>query len=293
VYPRRFQYLRANTTDEALKLLEENEDAKVIAGGQSLIPMMKLRIFSPRVIIDISKIKELNYIRVEGREVRIGALVTHSEIEESELVRENIPLLSETASNIADLQVRSLGTIGGSISHADPSADYYPTLLALEAKVCKRSRKRGKTCLPISDFIQGPFTTKLERDEIVEEIVIPKYRGIAYYEKFSIRKADFALVNLAMILNYDKGEKEKLLVKDFRIALGSLKVKPSRLIGLESKVKNSEFKDFKSFSERLLMLYDEENVEFQSTIHGSSLYRREVSKTLISRLLNRMVNDNG
>jgi len=94
-----------------------------------------------------------------------------------------------------------------------------------------------------------------------------------------------------MILNYDKGE--KLLVKDFRIALGSLKVKPSRLIGLESKVKNSEFKDFKSFSERLLMLYDEENVEFQSTIHGSSLYRREVSKTLISRLLNRMVNDNG
>src|SRR6266487_5843779 len=121
--PAQFDYARANTLDEALSLLAQNEDAKILAGGHSLIPAMKLRLVQPQLLIDIGRIKDLSYTLEEGGQIRIGAMTTHYQIESSERLKEICPLLPECAAHIGDVQVRNKGTIGGSLAHADPSAD--------------------------------------------------------------------------------------------------------------------------------------------------------------------------
>lgn len=134
--PATFEYHRANTTDEALKMMKQfGEDAKILAGRQSLIPMMKVRFARPAKLIDISKIQELRYINSEDNFVKIGSLATHRDIEKSAIITEKIPILAECACEIADVQIRNIGTIGGSLAHANPSADYPPAVLALDATI--------------------------------------------------------------------------------------------------------------------------------------------------------------
>ncbi|MBI3645882.1 MAG: xanthine dehydrogenase family protein subunit M [Acidobacteriales bacterium] len=166
-----FEYYAPESVSEALKLLTTHEDSRVLAGGQSLIPMMKLRLSRPSHLIDLGHIAELNYIAETNGSVRIGAMSTHNQIETSETLRQKCPLLAETAGRIGDVQVRNLGTIGGSLSHADPAADYPAALQALRAQVRLVSAKGDRT-ISIDQFLVDAFTTALEPGEILYEVIV-------------------------------------------------------------------------------------------------------------------------
>ncbi len=167
MYPAAFEYLKPSNISEAIALLQQHgEDAKILAGGQSLVPMMKLRIARPKVLIDIHRISDLNYIREETGQIRCGAMIRHVQIEESELIRSKIPMLCEAASAIGDAQVRNRGTLGGGLVEADPSGDYGAVVLALNAQM-KCIGPRGERMIPAADFFTFAYTTALESDEIL------------------------------------------------------------------------------------------------------------------------------
>ena len=168
--PQAFDYTAPKSLDEALGLLAKG--AKPLAGGMSLIPMMKLRLAAPDHLVDLRRLKDLNYIREQGAAVHIGATATHYDVENSAVVRGKCPLLAETAAHIGDVQVRNMGTIGGSIAHNDPSADYPAALQALEAKVVLKGAKSERT-VSVADFFVDTFTTALEPGEIIREVIVP------------------------------------------------------------------------------------------------------------------------
>jgi carbon-monoxide dehydrogenase medium subunit len=173
MYPASFGYYAAHSVDEALTLLGElGDEAKLLAGGQSLIPAMKLRLAQPSCLVDLSPIAELHGIRVADDHLVIGALTLHTDVASSELVREHVLGLAEAADRIGDIQVRNRGTIGGSVAHADPKADFPVILAALDASVVVVSATGTRT-LPIEDFFLDFFTTALEPDELLTEIRIP------------------------------------------------------------------------------------------------------------------------
>src|SRR5712671_4320280 len=171
-----FDYVRANTLDEALTLLAQNEDAKILAGGHSLIPAMKLRLAMPPLLIDIARITDLSYIREEGDQIRIGAMTTHYQIESSELLKQICPLLPECAGHIGDVQVRNKGTIGGSVAHSDPAGDWPAAVIALNADLIAAS-KSGERTIEADDFFVDFLTTALEPGEILRQIRIAKPAG--------------------------------------------------------------------------------------------------------------------
>src|SRR5712692_553614 len=171
-----FDYVRANTLDEALTLLARNEDAKLLAGGHSLIPAMKLRLAMPSMLIDIGRLKDLSYIREEDGQIRIGAMTTHYHIESSELLKKICPLMPECAGHIGDVQVRNKGTIGGSVSHSDPAGDWPAAMIALNAELVAAS-KNGERTIKADAFFVDLMTTALEPGEILREIRINKSNG--------------------------------------------------------------------------------------------------------------------
>ena len=166
-----FEYESPTTIHDALTLLSTG-DTKVLAGGMSLIPMMKLRLAAPERLIDLSRIPGLTGIKESEGSITIGAMTTHHEVEDSALLRAKCPLLAETASNIGDVQVRNMGTIGGSVVHADPAADYPAALLALEAKVRLVSANSDRT-MSVEDFLVDTLTTAIEPGEILQEVIVP------------------------------------------------------------------------------------------------------------------------
>jgi carbon-monoxide dehydrogenase medium subunit len=195
--PQQFEYSAPKTLDEALGLLAEG--AKPLAGGMSLIPMMKLRLANPEHLVDLGRIKDLSYIREEGDALHIGATATHHDVENSALVRGKCPLLAETASHIGDVQVRNMGTIGGSVAHADPAADYPAALQALEAKIVLKGAKSERT-VSAEDFFVDTFTTALEPGEIVREVIVPvDGAGTGTnYQKVLQPASGFAIVGIAV-----------------------------------------------------------------------------------------------
>jgi carbon-monoxide dehydrogenase medium subunit len=199
--PAKFEYSRPETLDEALSLLSHHGDeAKVLAGGMSLIPMMKLRILSPGRLIDVSRLS-LSYIREEDGEAAIGGLTTHYTVESSEQLATSQPLLPETARTIGDVQVRNRGTIGGSLAHADPSADLPAAVLALDARIVATS-SRGSRTIAADDLFQGMLTTSLEPDELITEVRVPAMaqRTGAAYVKVPHKASYFAVVGVAAVL---------------------------------------------------------------------------------------------
>jgi carbon-monoxide dehydrogenase medium subunit len=192
-----FEYLAPDTLGEALRLLASG-DRKVLAGGMSLIPLMKLRLAAPTEVVDLGRVRGLNSITESGGVVHIGALATHHDLETSPVIRGRCPLLAEAASRIGDVQVRNRGTIGGSVAHADPAADYPASLLALEAKIRLVSDKSDRT-VPASQFFLDAFTTPIEPGEIVLEILAPvEETSEGYrYEKVPHPASGFAVVGVA------------------------------------------------------------------------------------------------
>jgi aerobic carbon-monoxide dehydrogenase medium subunit len=199
--PAQFDYARANSLDEALSLLAQNEDAKILAGGHSLIPAMKLRLIQPPLVVDIGRIKDLSYVREADGQIQIGAATTHYQIESSELLKKICPLLPECAGHIGDVQVRNRGTIGGSVAHADPAGDWPAAILALNAELVAVSRQ-GERVIKADDFFVDLLTTALQPGEIVREIRISKPAGVAQaYVKMHHPASGFAVVGVAANLS--------------------------------------------------------------------------------------------
>jgi carbon-monoxide dehydrogenase medium subunit len=200
VIPAAFDYKRATSADEALaQLAEHGDDAKLLAGGHSLIPLMKYRLAAPAVIVDIGKLKDLSYIREDGDQIRIGALTRHRDIEIDELLKSQAPLLSEVAGHVGDPQVRHRGTIGGSLAHGDPASDLPSAILALRATLVI-SGPNGQREVAADDFFTGFLETAVGPDELLTEIRVPKVPGAGFgFQKFNRRAQDWAIVGCSVV----------------------------------------------------------------------------------------------
>jgi carbon-monoxide dehydrogenase medium subunit len=198
VIPANFDYLRVDSVEGAVSALTEHgEEAKLLAGGHSLLPLMKLRLATPSVLVDIGRIDGLSYIRADGEGVRIGALSRHHDLNHSSVLAEHAPLLAYVAGKIGDPQVRHRGTIGGSIAHADPASDLPAALLALGGEVVV-SGPRGERVIPATELFRGFLDTAIEEDEVLTEIRVPKTRPGHSYQKFVRRAQDWAMVGVAV-----------------------------------------------------------------------------------------------
>jgi aerobic carbon-monoxide dehydrogenase medium subunit len=203
MYPATFDYLRPSTIDEAVAMLvKHGDDAKLLAGGHSLIPAMKLRLARPGVVIDIGRILALSDIRDAGGRFAIGAITTHQEIAGSTLLKEKCPLLPETASRIGDVQVRNRGTIGGSLAHADPAADYPAAMLALDAEVVVTG-PNGERVIRADHFFVDLLQTALDATELITEIRVPATPRTVAYEKTEQKASGFALAGVAVVIRAD------------------------------------------------------------------------------------------
>lgn len=206
MFPAAFDYHAPATLEEALGLLaERGDEAKVMAGGQSLIPLLKLRFASPALVVDIGRLPGLKGVTSDGTTIKIGALTRHVDIERGSDIRGLCPILAETAPQISDPLVRNLGTVGGSISHADPSGDWGAVMLALDAQFVVRSAK-GERTIAAADFFQGPFTTALTAEEVLTEVRIPiAARASGTYLKLERKVGDFATVGVAVQVELSNG----------------------------------------------------------------------------------------
>jgi aerobic carbon-monoxide dehydrogenase medium subunit len=196
--PASFEYEVATSAQHALELLATHgEDAKLLAGGHSLLPMMKVRLAQPAVLIDIARVPELSGIRVDGDEIVIGATTRHADLVTSEVLAAEAPILAYAAAQVGDPQIRHRGTIGGSVAHADPAADLPMTLLALGATI-EITGPAGTRAVGVDDFFTGPFESVLQPDEILSAIRVPRGAGQAWgYQKFVRRANDWAIVGVA------------------------------------------------------------------------------------------------
>jgi aerobic carbon-monoxide dehydrogenase medium subunit len=202
--PPPFEYEVPTSIPEAVGLLDQNEDAKILAGGQSLLPMMKFRLASPALLIDINRISGLEYIREEDGYLKIGALTREAGLDRSSLVRTRYPLLADTCRYVADPTVRNMATLGGNLSHADPANDHPAAMLAYGAQVVA-SGPRGNRVIPIEEFFIGPFESALAHNEILTEIRIPIAQpgDVGAYHKVERRVGDFAVAGVAVQLHLD------------------------------------------------------------------------------------------
>lgn len=194
--PQQFEYSIPASLDDALKQI--GAGAKPLGGGMSLIPMMKLRLAAPEKLVDLARLKDLSYVKEEGGSIRVGATTTHHDVEASAVARGKCPLLAETASYIGDVQVRNMGTMGGSVAHNDPSADYPAALQALEAQIVLKGAS-GERTVAAKDFFVDTFTTSLEEGEIVREVIVPvEAAGVGTcYQKMLQPASGFAIVGIA------------------------------------------------------------------------------------------------
>jgi aerobic carbon-monoxide dehydrogenase medium subunit len=266
VIPPSFTYARATSVDEALALAAEHgEDAKYLAGGQSLLPLMKLRFAAPAVLIDLGRVTELSYIRDEGTYVAIGAMTRHHDVANSELLRSDIPLLAHSAEAVADPQIRHRGTIGGSVAHADSAADLPATLLVLDATFVVRG-PGGERSVPAAEFFQGIFETVLQPGELLTEIQVPKPANPAAwsYQKFNKRAIDYGIVGVA--------------VQGTSVGLFSMGSTPLRATAVESALANGA-----SIADAAALAAEGTNAG--SDIHASKAYREHLARVLVRRAL--------
>ena len=222
-----FDYHRPRTVNEAIKLLREVKGARVLAGGHSLIPAMKLRLSSPSALIDIGRIAELSGIKNSKDGLQIGATTTHAAIAASDVVRRNCPVLAETAGQIGDLQVRNRGTIGGSVSHADPGADYPTVLLLLDAKFSVADGKQRD--IGAEDFFVDLFTTSMKSGELLTSVTVPSTDGAsAVYLKHRHPASSFAVVGVAALIRIRDGK-----FAEVRLSVGGATPVPARVKAAE------------------------------------------------------------
>ena len=274
--PQAFDYTAPKSLDEALGLLAKG--AKPLAGGMSLIPMMKLRLAAPDHLVDLGRLKDLNYIREQGAAVHIGATATHYDVENSAVVRGKCPLLAETAAHIGDVQVRNMGTIGGSIAHNDPSADYPAALQALEAKVVLKGAKSERT-VSVADFFVDTFTTALEPGEIIREVIVPvedSGTGTSY-QKVAQPASGFAIVGIAVRVRKSGGK-----IGMARIGVTGLANRSYRAAAAEKALEGKAGSATEIQNAASLVA---ERVDVNSDLHASADYRRHLAVVYAARAL--------
>jgi carbon-monoxide dehydrogenase medium subunit len=221
--PATFDYEVAGSVDHAIELLGSRGEAKLLAGGHSLLPLMKLRFATPELLVDIGRLSELSYVREDGDRIAIGALTRHHDVATDELLRGSNPLVAETAAGIGDPQVRHRGTIGGSVAHGDPAADFPAVLVALEADLVAHGPE-GERTIAAGDFFRGYFETALGAQDVLTEIRVPKLDGAGWaYLKFHRRQQDWATVGVAAVRANGSA----------RIALTNMGPAPVRALGVE------------------------------------------------------------
>ena len=267
--PAAFDYVRAGSVDEALSLLvEHGDEAKLLAGGHSLLPLMKLRLATPSVLVDIGRLSDLSYIRDGGDHVAIGALTRHRDVEISELLHSQVPLLAHAAGEVGDNQVRHRGTIGGSISHADPASDLPATLLALDATFVVQGPD-GQRSVPATQFFKGFFESDLAPTEMMTEIRVPKTGGAGWnFQKFNRRAQDWAIVGVAAWRNGSSSG----------IGLVNMGVTPLRASAVEQALaQGASITDAAELAA--------EGTEPPTDLNASPEYRRHLAKVLVRRAL--------
>ena len=212
--PAAFEYVAPQSVKEVIDLLEKHgDDAKILAGGHSLLPIMKLRLAQPKLLVDIGRIGGLDGIKADGQRVVLGALATHDAIEQNALLKDRCPLLPETAAVIGDMQVRNRGTVGGSLAHADPAADYPATMLALEAEISATGPK-GQRTIKAGDFFVDMLTTALAPNEMITEVRVPALaRGTgSAYQKHAHPASGYAVVGAAAVVTMNGGKCERVAI---------------------------------------------------------------------------------
>jgi carbon-monoxide dehydrogenase medium subunit len=274
--PQSFDYAAPADLKDALARIAGG--GKPLAGGMSLIPMMKLRLAAPDLLVDIGRIPELNYIREDGGKLHIGATTTHYELESSRLIRSRCPLLAETASHIGDVQVRNMGTIGGSAAHADPAADYPAALMALEAEFLLASA-RGERITSAEDFFVDTFTTELGADEIIREVIVPveePQMGTSY-QKMLQPASGFAIVGVAARLRKSGGR-----IALARVGVTGLGPKAFRARNVEKLLEGTAatLPDIDRAASVVT-----EGVEASSDIHASAEYRNHLARIYSARAI--------
>ncbi len=267
--PASFEYVRAESVEEAISLLA-TEDAKLLAGGHSLLPLMKLRLARPSLLVDIGRLSDLSYIREDGDSVAIGALTRHHDVANSDALRELCPIVSYTAGEVGDPQVRHVGTIGGSVAHADPASDIPTVLVALDASLVLQGPGGSRT-IAARDFFKGLFTSELADDEVLTEVRVPKTasRGWSYI-KFHRRAQDWALVGVAAVSGNGAGGAS--------VALTNMGETPLRAAAVEAALAGGADPATAAQSAA-------EGTSPPSDTFGSAEYRRELVKVLTRRAL--------
>ena len=282
--PAPFEYHAPSSLSDALALLSKHgEEAKVLAGSQSLVALMKLRLATPAHVIDLRKVPGLVGVRESGGVVQVGALTTHHGVASSELVRKRLPMVAEAALQIGDAQVRNFGTIGGSLSHADPAADWPAVLLALDASVAIAG-PRGERTLKVEQLIVGPLTTALLPSEILTEvrIALPPARTAGAYEKLPNPASRFAIVGVAAEVSLAQGGG----VAWSRIAITGLGPKPFRAANVEQALegKAPEPATVKAAAARAA-----EGVEVRADLTGSASYKKHLASLYAERAIQRAI----
>jgi len=278
--PAAFEYFAPKSLDEALRLVERHGDeAKLLAGGHSLLPLMKLRLSAPRYVIDIGRVRSLRSIREESGRLVIGALTTHHDVEISDLVRLTCPLLAETAAEIGDVQVRNRGTVGGSLAHADPAADYPAAMLALDAEIVVTS-SAGSREIPAGEFFVDLMTTQLRPGEILTEVRVPRAgeRSGAAYRKLHQRASGFALAGVAARVTLGAGDK----IESVAIGITGVSVNAYRATAAERMLIDKKATP-KLLAEAAAKVT--EGIDPLGDIHASAAYRREAAAVYARRAL--------
>jgi carbon-monoxide dehydrogenase medium subunit len=277
MFPAAFDYRSPSTLDEALGVLaDRGDDAKVMAGGQSLIPLLKLRFSQPALVVDIGRLPGLKDIKREDGHVRIGALVRHVDVERSKELATLVPLMVEAVHWIADPLVRNRGTVVGSVCHADPSGDWGSIMLALNAELVAQS-KRGERVIPVDGFFQGPFTTTLRPDEIVTAIRVPLPTGHAggSYHKLERKVGDFATVAVTVQVELDGRKVKKAGIGLTSVGATNLKAKQA-----EKALAGHELND-QVIAEAARQAAAES--EPKDDIRGSAAYKKDVVRVFVQR----------
>ena len=265
--PASFDYLRASSADEAVSMLRQHGDeAKLLAGGHSLLPLMKLRLATPSVVIDVGRLRDLSYVRESGDTVSIGALTRHRDVETSDVLQRDVPVLAHVAGLVGDPQVRHRGTIGGSLAHGDPASDLPAVVLALGGTLVAQG-PGGRREIGAADFFRGFLETALAPDEMLVEIRVPKARGGWSNQKFNRRAIDWAIVGVAAVRNGGTG-----------VALVNMGSTPVRATAVEQALAQGA-------SAADAAAHADEGTDPPADLNASVEYRRHLARVLVRRAL--------
>jgi carbon-monoxide dehydrogenase medium subunit len=273
--PANFDYESPRTLSEALDLLSSREDAKILAGGHSLLPSMKLRLAQPSLLVDIGRVNGLSYIRESGNLIAIGATTTHAEIAASRLLHESSPLLALAAAQIGDTQVRNRGTIGGSLAQAHPAADYPAAVVALDAELVAHNRS-GERTIAATKLFTGMFSTSLQHDEIVTEIRVPKTAGERVaYKKHHHPASGFAVVGVAVRLKMSGST-----IENAAIGITGVSENAYRATAVENALRGNGISAITDAASRVIGV-----IEVLGDYYASADYRAHLAQVLTRRTL--------